>query len=457
MPWSETQPKIYERPIGENEKFIKLVGDKAHPLGREHWSVTSKAAFKLNQNLDKSELARKCREAWVALRFEHSSIASLSEGDTLVYNVSDGEALETWANESFFVHEEGISINDLVVSLKPSRYVEAHLLLAEPAIVLHFAHWRTDGYGALHLINAYLEQLSSIIGRKMGKLAWGEEVSRLVPSVEEVLKLPEEAAPEVIEAAKKYLSTAALHRGAVGLETSEGVDAGTLPRGTRSTRLHFTPAETKAIQDACKARNISLDAAVHASCAAVTYSGAASDAKEKPYTSTMRFSLRPHLPEPYGSTAFAAALYTGGYMKQMPASQSWSENAEQYSTEYQVGVTPEFLQSRRQYAKEVLKVLQQVPPPPMPVTTEVDVSSVGDAEKLVSVRHDGANGDAVLEVQDVSVGVETLSRQVYCFFWTFRGQLEFNLIYNEAFYDASRVSQLVMRLKKILLSELGSR
>jgi hypothetical protein len=459
MPWTETRPTIYERPIGENENFIKLVGDRAHPLGREHWSVTSSATFILQKTSDETELTRQCREAWIALRFEHPSIASRAEGENLVYNVPDGDSLEAWADESFIVPEAGTSMDDLVASLRPSRYVQAYLLLPKPSIVLHFAHWRTDGYGALHLINAYLEQLSAVIdGKQNGTndLKWGEELCRLVPSLEEVLDLPAESAPEVIATAQKYMATAALHRGAVGLKTSDGVEPTTVPRGTRSTRLNLTPAETHAVKEACKARNISVDAAVHACCAAVTYSGAAKDARDKPYTSTMRFTLRPHLPGPYGGAEFAAALYTGGYMKQVPAHQSWAENAAQYNKEYEGGITPEFLQSRRQYAKDILKVLQQVPPVPMPVTTEVDISSVGDAEKLVHPLHSGLSGEVVLEVSDVSVGVETLSRQIYCFFWLFRGQLELSLVWNESFYDAARVSQLALQLKTTLISELGN-
>lgn len=35
MPWTEVAPGKIQRPIGENETFIKLVGDSARPLHRE--------------------------------------------------------------------------------------------------------------------------------------------------------------------------------------------------------------------------------------------------------------------------------------------------------------------------------------------------------------------------------------------------------------------------------------
>ncbi|KAL8737328.1 MAG: hypothetical protein Q9181_001784 [Wetmoreana brouardii] len=402
MPWSEIQPGLYQRPIGENEKFIKIVGDRAHPLGREHWSITSKAAFSLSQALDEDTMVRHCYHAWIALRFEHPSIASQAADSVLEYRIPDREALAAWADETFFTHSAETSKDDLVASLKPSRHVSAHLLLFEPAIVLHFPHWRTDGYGALHLVNAFLKHLSSAIsgsGENIDELPWGEEVQRLVPNIEELLNLPIDATPDVIDSAKKYLSTASLAHGTVGLEPSKGAESKTVPQGTRNTKLRFTTAETKSVQEACEARQIDMLAAIHASCAAVTYAEAAADTHRRPYTSTIRLSLRPYMPQPYDGAAFAAGLCTGGYFEQVPHSQSWNDNATQYSNAYSIGVTPEFLHCRRQYAKEVLKMLQRDPPPPTPVSSEIDISNVGDVEELVSVSHTD-DDKTVLEVRD---------------------------------------------------------
>lgn len=458
MAWAEKKPGIHQRPIGDNEKFIKLIGDRAHALGREHWSVTSKATFELTEPLEESELVRLCYIAWIALRFDHPSIASTADDETLTYVVPDRNSLRAWAGETFISHTADVSTDDLIATLAPSRYATAHLVTAESAILLHLPHWRTDGYGALHLLNEYLEHLAYMITGgtpSIDELQWGSETSRLVPSLEEALKLPAKATPEVEQSAKKYLSTVALGRDAVGVEVPVDVEPRTLPRGTQSARLRFTEAETQAVLQACKAKQISLDASVHATCGAVTYTGAAAAAQDRPYTSTMRFSMRPHMPRPYNGPQGAAGLYTGGYMIQVPASQSWSENAKQYSTEYSLGVTPEFLNCRREYAKKVLEMVSQKLPPPMPLSSEIDISSVGDTEKLVFARHTGSNSQSVLEIRDVSIGVETLSRQMYCFLWIFRSQLELNLVYNEAFHSAGQASQLVQRMRKVLMTKLG--
>lgn len=231
-----------------------------------------------------------------------------------------------------------------------------------------------------------------------------------------------------------------------------GGDANAAPAGTRMAQFRLSEPDTKALLEACNARNITMVSAVHASCAALTHMEASLVDKYKHYTSTIRFSLRPHLPRPYCTANFAAALYTGGYMCQVPASQSWLDNAIHYEEQYKSGITADFLQSRRQYGIEVLSMLQKDVPPPDPPQSEVDISSVGDAQALVSFRH--THGETVLEVQDVSIGVETLTRQTYCFLWTFLGRLELNLVYNEAYYEPDRAAQMVRSLGDILMSEL---
>ncbi|KAF2204956.1 hypothetical protein GQ43DRAFT_453451 [Delitschia confertaspora ATCC 74209] len=452
MPWTETKPGLWQRPIGENEKFIKFIGDRAHQTGREHWSVTSGATFTLNKVLDSSELSGKCMEAWCALRFKHPSIACTAENDKLTYFVPSTVSVIDWAKETFTVHGSDVSEVNVVATLQPSRYTTAHLLPTEKKVLLHFAHWRTDGYGALQLVNAFLDKLCWSVNDDNTVLPWGQEVKRLTPSIEEVLHLPITATPDIIVATKEYMKTLAHTRGAVGVALKS--DRQPAPAGTQSTRFRLSETDTRAVLDACNARNISLLSAVHASCAALTYLEASPEHRDKHYTSTMRFSLRPHLPKPYCTADFAATLYTGGYMFPVPASQSWLANAKQYEEQYNTGITADFLKSRRQYAIDVLGILQKGASPSDPPQSEVDISSVGDAEALVSPQQ--RHGDTVLEVQDVSIGVETLTRQIYCFLWTFGGRLELSLVYNEAYYEADRAKQMVQRLGNILMTELGT-
>ena len=57
MPWSEVAPRTFERAVGENELFIKLIGKSGHTLGREHWAINSIASFKILGSLQNEDLS----------------------------------------------------------------------------------------------------------------------------------------------------------------------------------------------------------------------------------------------------------------------------------------------------------------------------------------------------------------------------------------------------------------
>jgi hypothetical protein len=78
---------------------------------------------------------------------------------------------------------------------------------------------------------------------------------------------------------------------------------------------------------------------------------------------------------------------------------------------------------------------------------------VGDAEALVAPRF--TNDGTVLEVQDLNIGVEILTRQTYCFMWTFRGRLQLQLVYNEAYYEKDHAERMVKIIAETLKAELG--
>lgn len=68
-----------------------------------------------------------------------------------------------------------------------------------------------------------------------------------------------------------------------------------------------------------------------------------------------------------------------------------------------------------------------------------------------SVHGDAERG---CEVRAVSIGVEMLTRQGACFVWTFRGQLNLSIIYNESFHSVGRMEEFADKVKGVLLREL---
>ncbi len=450
MPWSEVAPGSFQRAIGENELFIKLVGDPGHPLGREHWAINSIASFTLMGSLTKEDLPSLFLTAWKTLRFRHPSIAAQAIDDkSLLYTVPDTAALDQWATDTFHVIENKTA-DDLIPDIKPGFYAALTYLPKSNEILGHTAHWRTDGVGVLLLIDAIFDYITGPALPDPNTLIWGQETARLAPPIEDTANIPIVPTDVIKALGQKYVETFHQAAGAVGIPYRG--EAITLPGGTRSSRCVFSTSETNFVVSQCKIKGLSVTSAVHASVAATNYALASVDNRNKHYTSTVRFSLRPYLPGPYSTPAYASGLYTTGWMKTVPASASWTDNAKAYNDEYRKGLNKEFIDSHREYALGLCKLIRNIPQPQDP-PSDVDISSIGVAESFIE-RVKGTR-DRGVEIQNVSVGVEILTRQCVCFVWTFRDRLNLNLVYNESFHDEKDTALFLQTLKGIMLKELA--
>ncbi|KAH8692907.1 hypothetical protein BGW36DRAFT_385475 [Talaromyces proteolyticus] len=449
MPWSKVREGRYERAIGENEKFIKIIGDAALPLNREHWAINILAAIRPIGSLAQENLSSLFCEAWKLLRFKHPTIAAyIVDETTYVYDVPDGAALEKWASETFKVVEEKTA-DELIASIAVSPYATMYYLPKTNELLGHWQHWRTDGVGAFLLTDDFLTLATSSPPPEASNLPWGEEVARLAPSIEEAAGLSANPSEVDKEIGAKCVGSFGHAAGAIGISSPAPPE--TLPGGTKFARLHLTEQETKKVIQACKARNISVTAAVHASIATANYTLAASGDQDRHYTSTIRYSFRPFLPKPYSGREYAATIFTTGWMVPVPAASSWEERAKIYHTEYRKGLSKEYISAHREYAIGLCKLLRSLPAG-APSPTDVDISSLGVAERLID-REKGTS-ERGIHIERVSIGLEIVNRQCVCHVWTFRDQLCLNLVYNEAFYEKAAMDGFVKCVRDSLLEEL---
>lgn len=429
--------------------MIKMIGDGGLKLGKDAWSISVVA--NIAAHVESKPLSQALRDGWKTLRFHHPSIASTADEDILEYHTPDPLELNQWVDESFVVVEDGISPGDIIAGLRPRRWATLYYMRERANILLHLSHWRTDGIGAFQLMNAYLEAVIKSLKEDPLKLPWGEEAARLVPSVEEALKLPHTSSPDIVCASKQYLDTLANNIGALG--TPYKSEAGLVPTGTRGVLLRFSQEMTTQFEIKCHELGIEMKSAVHAAVAATAYSIAEPTSKHKHHSSTMRQSIRSHLQPPYDSVAGASGLYTAGYIVKVPATQTWLENAKQYQVEYSKGATDDLLCSRRQYARAMQGILKNMPQPDTP-PSGLDFSFVPDVQALVKPVY--AEAAESLEVRDVGIGVDVISRHLYVFMWTFNSQLVLRLVYNEAFYDVAFAENVLAVVKEHLVSNLVS-
>ncbi|KAI0202190.1 hypothetical protein F4808DRAFT_422267 [Astrocystis sublimbata] len=199
MTWHETDQKgVFSRPIGENEAFIKLLGDVGLPLNREHWAINSTATIIPTGSMAASvDLASHFRRAWAHLRFQHPSLAAESAPDNknLIYTVpSENEnPLDVWVARTFSVATG--SSADVIATLQPTPYAQLVYIPRSSELLFHTSHWRSDGIGVILLLDALLSIASTLPLADPASLPWSSEIERLAPSIEDAAAVPKDSTP----------------------------------------------------------------------------------------------------------------------------------------------------------------------------------------------------------------------------------------------------------------------
>ncbi|GAD93711.1 hypothetical protein ANI_1_3154014 [Paecilomyces variotii No. 5] len=455
MPWKQLGDNVFSRPLGENETFMKLLGDPGHSLQREHWALNFTAKIQPTGNFDNDGVfAARLRRAWAHLRFLYPSLAAEPEGNNVWYTVPSSKTeLEDWVDKSFAVLSDAVSADEVMSTLKPTPYAQLYFLPKSREILGHTAHWRSDGVGSMILLDALLELLAQPDLPQDPWIAfpWGREITSLPPSVEEAAGVPVKPSSTQSAQAKKAFETFGLAAGAIGIPYLG--DSTTIPTGTRCACTEFSPQTTEAVVKAVRSRNISVTAAVHASVAAANIHFANSSQRSKHYTSTVRFTLRPYMPPPYNGPEYAAMLLTTGWMAQVATTDDWETHARKYRQEYRTSISPDYLAGHREYAQRLCNLLQNLPETVDNPPSDVDISSIGVLEKWI--RHEYGSSGSLIQVQAISVGLEVLTRQAICFVWTFRDRLNLRVVYNESFHAPEQMQAFAETVKNNLLEGLG--
>ncbi|KAJ5267269.1 hypothetical protein N7478_010077 [Penicillium angulare] len=449
MSWSKVSKERYQRPLGENETFIKILGDTARPFNREHWTINIIVSVTPLGSLVTGNLSSLFRDAWKALRFSHPTIAAYIVDETkYVYDIPDLTALENWAAETFQVIEDK-TVDEAIASATRVPYATMTFFPKTGELLSRWQHWRTDGIGSLILMDDFLD-LAAQSAIDSSSLPWGEETVRLAQCVEEASSIFRTSGEKQDkQLAQQYVSSFGHAAGAIGIVSR--APAETSPSGACFSRLHLTEQETKAVVQGCKARKLSVTAAVHASVAGANYTLATADDQHKHYTSTIRYSLRPFLPEPYSGRPYASTIFTTGWMFPVSSESSWSDRANAYHTEYRKGLSQSYISAHREYAIGLCNLLRSLAKD-TPSSTDVDISSFGVCERFVA-REKGTV-ERGIRIDRISGGLDMINRQSVCHVWTFRDQLCLNLAYNEAFYGRAEADSFLQAVKNSLLHEL---
>lgn len=446
MAWKKVSNTRWERPMNGFEGYFAAVAKLTASIaeGREHYTMSSI----LKLDLESSDPTFSLRDAWKQMRYEQPQIAAVSEGMTKSYEVPDDEALEEWLAGSFIVSDAN-SAEELYQSAATGRITHAatlHYVPKSSELLFRGQHYTIDGIGVFMFWDAYLKALAS----PMKDIRFGDETSRLAPALEEVLGYTEPPTPEQAEKAKALFMDWATVIPGVGPVSKVGAAP---PGKCRHTELIVPPETTEAIIKACKEKNTTVTAALHAAYVSTAIKHADPKSKSDEYVTANSFDLRTYLPEPYDSSNYALAVYYSPRFFRHPLPSSYwdieSALKKAYHTTFKGN--QEALATNAHFGQAMYEGAQSPEFLKTPIPRDALVSSLGMAERYMKREYGGG-----IKATDIKFYIDVVLGMSMFHFYTFRDQLRIIYNYNDGFEEEENIQKYLDEVLETLKRELLS-
>ncbi|KAH8799836.1 hypothetical protein F5884DRAFT_811356 [Xylogone sp. PMI_703] len=443
--YTEVSPGTFKRECDGEEKVYRAMALAFNKLGKEHWCLYCLCALRFGPSFTgASSIVDTLRQAWKALRFEYPGLSVVPEGFTTFYVLPDANKVEDWASQTFFVESTRFA-DEIIASYTPRDLPSLYYLAASSEILFLSSHWRIDAIGTLMLLDRFFSILAQ--PPKLEAIPWTSEIQNLSPSMEDAVGPPEPTSPAMEELARSTIET--FHKSTLnncGLPYKG--DLTTMPTVSTRSAVVFSKESTSAFVTACKAHNISVTAAIHAALAETVFGLSLEDKKD--YSTVMSVNLRQYLQLPYRTQAHACQTYVSSIAPTVLRNSTFSKRTAALMDDYNNWHTDEHMKSLRLlYKHHAAAILDRKGPPPAP-PSGVFLSSLGVVEQYLG----GDYGNAI-HVENFRFGVTMMTRQMLLYPWTFKGQLNLSVNYNEAYYDDVAARDVLNRVQTVLETELG--
>jgi hypothetical protein len=467
--WTEKAPGVYEASLDGAETVYRKTATVFAPLKREHWRLHTICRFNFGPGYNgPADKEAALRQAWKALRYEFPGmIVAPEDGFKKIYKTPNAESTQKWLDETFFI-ERKRTADEIISEAVPLQEVPSlYYLPATSEILFFISHWRIDAMGSWMVTDRLFHHLANP-SKDLPDVPPANEIERISASLEDAAGSPKASTPEMDKVAADHI--AAHHRNAIqmGGMPYKG-DPTTLPASPKREALVFTPESTQKAVAACKARGITVTAAIHAALAETVFAMGLPESRENDYVTVMPVNLRNYLKEPYNGDGHALQTYAGSITPRVPRHATFAERTSYLVEYYKTRYDPKLIECLRpiyKYHAEALFKPRPAPaaasasdgapataprPPPGP-PSGISINSLGVVEKYFT----GKYGDAV-DVETFTFGVSMITRQTMLYVWTWKGELTLSSEYNAAFHDADEVREVMLSIKRVLENELDIR
>nr|XP_001396947.2 hypothetical protein ANI_1_1428134 [Aspergillus niger CBS 513.88] len=414
MSWTK-QIDHWSRPLDCHDRLFQFIGESGKPLGREHWLTVGAVQLDFPNSSPEITIPR-LRNAWKSLRMRYPDIAGELHGhEKRYYPITSASALESWCNNTFKIEDLAQSADDLFTHhLRiADRHATAHWIPSSQEFCIVSAHWRWDGTGLAMVLDQFLSELQNPITTTTASFD-GSEATRLIPSLDTVIALP-----------------------AKSLRTE-----------------HVIPAEqATALRRACRARNITLTTAMHASAIIETARAANSTDPSSRYISWQAFDLRKYLPPPYDGPIHGPSLRMVGLPLNVEATPttSWSDLVDTIQPLYRQSwnlADSDMMFVRVPFVEKATAMFQAAAAAGAAQPTEPNINSLGPVDRLIRESY------GEVKVKGLVLMVQMLAQQLYVHCWSWRDELHLSASYNEAYYEPVFVEAWLRAMRENMVRNL---
>lgn len=449
MPWTRSTPTSATRPVAIRERLMTLVGASAVPPGGEQFVVTSTAILPDHFTPARlNEMIHLFKTAWLALRFEHPSIASTvsADGSSIEYSSPVSRQLQDeWLAKTFIIDDTARTTEQIRTRLRDRASSSVTLAPRARTIMLAMSHWKTDGRACIQLCGRYLDLCNEPLS-KLGGKAWGTELDRLVPSLPELAGLTPEPPslgenPAFDQDALDYLR--------VGAPDGQKLTAEpTAPSADPLTdHILLSQEKTKALVQACRARGIGFGSAVHAAAALHNLSLADPTWSQKEYRYGVHRDLRSRLPVPWDGIASAGGLMVSTSAATIPSGSDFMAVATILHKHGKYGYTDEKFALDEAKWSRVLEIIASTKSEDRKTPLDLPFSSLGIIDPFFERTKD-------VMAEHLEMGVQVYSAGAGGWAYTYQGRLNMTVSYNEAYRSRASMRNYLEAVKSTLEREL---
>lgn len=434
------------------------------------------------------------RNGWLALRYDHPTVASRVSHDpatrkvTKTYRTCPGDKeRDAWLAETFVPIATGETGEEWANSDPPAPKIPTLFVLKPQAavsnavrrdLVLRSPHEIVDGIGTLHMFNNLIRLVADAYGAgsafKIPSFD-GSENKNLSPPFRVAANVP----TEMTERQKQHLSEQNAHKAAASKDDGDiKVLAVPYQQGTYAPGKHqrvaldFSERDTAALAAACKSLKATVTHAFHAAIAM-----AVRDVQERKSTSQqVRYvnyilrNERKSCVDPYNTPKHAVAVYHSVSGRALTVDMTLPASGDSINPADRVSEFRSIIEKMRHFYEAVrddadhyalslpiweagcpelpkTDAFQPVPPPnPKP---SASISSMGNVDAIIASKH----GQIVVDKPWVTG--EELGNGLGLFLGTFRSKMSLSAAYNDAWHNKAEVEDFVHRCRDIVLTGLG--